>query len=68
MTHFSLAYLAGKWDKVQYNPDIREIKYMPEMPPADENRSITKQFGEFRIADFKHDRCCAWHGRCSTKY
>ena len=53
MTHFSLAYLAGKWDKVQYNPDTREIKYMPEMPPADENRSVTKQFGEFRIADFK---------------
>ena len=26
---------------------------MPEMPPADENRSVTKQFGEFRIADIK---------------
>ena len=51
MTHFSLAYLAGKRDKVQYNPDTREIKYMPEMPPEDENRSVTKQFGEFRIID-----------------
>ena len=26
---------------------------MPGMPPADENRSVTKRFGEFRIADVK---------------